>query len=397
MSKDDYGAYVPGTFCGVAPLAGGALDGLRFAVKDLIDVAGYVTGGGNPDWARGRAPAARHAPAVRQLLAAGASVHGKTISDELAFSLEGENWHYGTPRNPRCPDSLPGGSSSGSAVAVAAGLADFALGTDTGGSVRVPAAFCGVYGMRPSHGRLPLHGVLPFAPGYDTIGWFARSADMLARVGAVLLGDDAIAVAGAPRLLLLEDVFAMCEPALDAHLRQVAQALVPAASLTIFDGHPQDWLQSYQVLQGAQIKQSLGDWLMRARPQFGPAIAPRFDSVLALHDEQALEQLAHRTAMRRILKQLLQPGVVLVLPTTPTTALALNASAESRNAFYAAVLAINAIAGHAGLPQLTIPAGEVNGKPAGLSFITMRGADRWLLHHAQQWSAVIDHQHLETA
>lgn len=447
MSSDDFGAYVPGPFCSVPPLAGGALDGLRFAVKDLIDVAGYVTGGGNPDWARGRQPALRHAPTVRQLLAAGAAVHGKTITDELAFSLEGENWHHGTPRNPRCPDSRPGGSSSGSAVAVAAGLADFALGTDTGGSVRVPAAFCGLYGMRPSHGRVSLHGVLPFAPGYDTIGWFARSADMLERVGTVLLGADTVPapahvsatasvappaarVAGctvapstaaaappiastvaaatsaarspagggtpAPRLLLLDDVFALCEPALGGHLRQAADALAPAASLNLFAGRPQDWLQSYQLLQGAQIKQSLGDWLTRAQPQFGPAIGPRFDSVLALSDEQALEQLAPRAAMRRLLEQLLQPGVVLVLPTTPTTALPLHADTATRNAFYSAALAINAIAGHAGLPQITIPAGEVDGKPAGLSFITMRGADRWLLRQAQHWSTVLDHQSLET-
>jgi len=393
---DSHGAYVPGPRCHVAPTGAGALDGLRLAVKDLIDVAGWVTGGGNPDWARGREPAARHATAVERLLHSGAAVGGKTITDELAFSLEGENWHYGTPRNPRSPDCLPGGSSSGSAVAVAAGLVDFALGTDTGGSVRVPAAFCGVYGMRPSHGAIPLRGVLPFAPGYDTVGWFARSAALLEQVGAVLLGTaadtgPADADAGpAPRLIVLDDVYAMTEPALAAHLRLAASSLGACAGMSIFEGRAQDWLHCYQVLQGVKINDALGDWLASARPRFGPAIAPRFAALAALTDDQALEQLAPRTAMRQRLKRLLQPGVVLVLPTTPTTALPLDADGATRGAFYASALAINAIAGHAGLPQVTVPAGSVAGRAAGLSFIAARGSDLWLLRQVRNWAALLD-------
>jgi len=184
----DFGAFVAGPRVVLDGAPDGALAGLSFASKDLIDVAGTVTGGGNPDWRRTHQAAARHAPLIETLLGAGARLIGKTVTDELAFSLEGANAHDGTPTNPRCPDRLPGGSSSGSAVAVAAGLADFALGTDTGGSVRVPASFCGVFGFRPSHGAVPLDGVLPFAPSYDTIGWFAREGSMLARVGRALLG-----------------------------------------------------------------------------------------------------------------------------------------------------------------------------------------------------------------
>ena len=163
--------------CRREPTGRARSDGLTFAVKDLIDVAGMRTGGGNPDVARADSnrPRARRRRWNRRLRA-GATLIGKTITDELAFSLEGRNVHYGSPINPACPDRLPGGSSSGSAVAVAAGLADFALGTDTGGSVRVPANFVGVFGFRPSHGAISLDGVVPFAPSYDTIGWFARDA-----------------------------------------------------------------------------------------------------------------------------------------------------------------------------------------------------------------------------
>ncbi|MGV7209139.1 amidase family protein [Oxalobacteraceae bacterium A2-2] len=418
----DGGAFVPGAWCEAAPLGSGPLDGLRIAVKDLIDVAGHVTGGGNPDWAAAQRPAARHAAAVQRLLRAGATVAGKTITDELAFSLEGENWHYGTPRNPRCPDSLPGGSSSGSAVAVAAGHVDAALGTDTGGSVRVPAAFCGLPAMRPTHGRIPLDGVLPFAPGYDTVGWFARDTRILERVGLALLGGRAreshasvslARHAGRPataphpdvpapwlpvRLLLVQDVFALTEPALASAMRTVAAALAPQGEVAVFGGRHADWLRCYQVLQGAQIRVSLGRQLERHRPRFGPAIAERFAGLAAISEAEALEQFAVREQMRQRLYALLQPGVVLVLPTTPSTALPKNADGAARGAFYAAALAINAIAGHAGLPQLVLPAGEVGGKPASLSFIAARGADELLLHHAHAWTArIAAASNLETA
>ena len=165
----------------------GLLDGLTFALKDLIDVAGCRTGAGNPDWLARQSPAERSATVVEKTLAAGATLVGKTITDELAFSLEGRNVHYGSPINPACPDRMCGGSSSGSGVAVAAGLVDFAIGTDTGGSVRVPASFLGVFGFRPSHGAVSLDGVVPFAPSYDTVGWFARDAELLEKVGLVLL------------------------------------------------------------------------------------------------------------------------------------------------------------------------------------------------------------------
>lgn len=399
----DFGAFVPGPRCMVGPMQHGLLNGLTFAVKDLIDIKGWVTGAGNPDWALSQAPALTHATVVQQLLEEGASVCGKTITDELAFSLEGENWHYGTPLNPRCPDSLPGGSSSGSAVAVAAGLADFALGTDTGGSVRVPAAFCGLFGMRPSHGRVSLTGVLPFAPDYDTVGWFARSAALLEQVGRVLLDlldmlemvDGADKVAGKvvdtlgrvpPRLYLAADVFELAEPKLAAHLLGCASRLNLVRTVNLFNGRHQDWAQCYQVLQGAQIRHALGAQLAQRQVRFGPAIADRFASVEAITEVQIRHETMQRLAFCASLEQLLQPGVVLVLPSTPATALKKTASNDERAAFYGAALAINALAGHAGLPQLTIPAGLLDGKPASLSFIAAHGSDSLLLRHAQQWA-----------
>src|SRR5216683_2010461 len=164
---DDIGAFVPGPRVCIEGRAGGPLAGLSFAAKDLFDVAGYPTGGGNPDWARTHPVPTRHAWAVQTLLDAGATLIGKTITDEISLGILGENPFEGTPRNPRAPGRVPGGSSAGSAAAVAAGLSDIALGTDTGGSVRVPASFCGLYGIRPTHGRLDLAGMMAQAPSSD--------------------------------------------------------------------------------------------------------------------------------------------------------------------------------------------------------------------------------------
>ena len=150
----------------------GPLDGLSFAVKDIIDVAGHRTGFGNPTWLETHPPATVSAVCVEQILQAGARCEGKTITDEIAFSLLGENHFYGTPLNAAAPDRVPGGSSSGSASAVSCGLVDFAFGSDTGGSVRVPASNCGIWGLRPSHDRISVAGVLPLAPTFDTVGFF---------------------------------------------------------------------------------------------------------------------------------------------------------------------------------------------------------------------------------
>src|SRR5438270_1898383 len=222
--SDDIGAFVPGQKFRIEGRAGGPLAGLSFAAKDLFDVAGHPTGGGNPDWARANPVPERHAWAVQALLDAGATLIGKTVTDEVSLGILGENPFDGTPTNPRAPGHVPGGSSSGSAAAVAAGLCDTALGTDTGGSVRVPASFCGLYGIRPTHGRLDLSGMMRQAPSSDTTGWFARDAETFARVSAVMLGE-AIARALPTRLIVAVDAFGFADAAVAAALRPLVDRL----------------------------------------------------------------------------------------------------------------------------------------------------------------------------
>ena len=381
MSAARRDAFVPGPRTCLPPTGAGPLGALRFAVKDLIDVEGLVTGAGNPDWRAGRAPARASAPVVRALRAAGATFVGQTVTDELAFSLEGVNVHDGTPPNPAAPDRLPGGSSSGSASAVAAGAADFALGTDTGGSVRVPAAFCGLWGLRPTHGTPGLAGVVPFAPGYDTLGWFARDAATLAAVTRVLLGESS-----APeitRLVVAEDAFALADPEVERDLRAVLPDGLPA--LRVFDEGVAAWREAYRVLQGAEIWRHLGPWITAARPRFGLAIAARFDDAAGIPPEAVARWHPVRAAIRARLRALVPPGTALVLPTAPTPALPLDADDAVIGDFYARALPLTAIAGHSGLPQVTVPAARHAGLPLGLSLIGAPGSEARLIAAAARF------------
>ena len=248
---DPFNAFCKDSDAFLQGAANGPLSGLTFAAKDIFDVAGHVTGGGNPDWKATHEAAKATAWVVRALVDAGATMVGKTITDELTRGILGENAHYGTPTNPRAPGRVPGGSSSGSAAAVAGELVDFALGSDTGGSVRVPASFCGLYGLRPTHGRIPLDGILLQAPSYDTIGWFARDPDTFARVGAVLLQAE-ITDTRPRRVVIAEDAFEVADKAVTDALRPVAElvAALSGESTTqrLTPAGLADWSAQQQVL-----------------------------------------------------------------------------------------------------------------------------------------------------
>ncbi|MBS7543325.1 amidase [Ancylobacter oerskovii] len=373
--------FLPGGEGRLDPTGKGPLDGLRFAVKDLIDVAGTRTGAGNPDWLARAVPAERHAPAVARLLQAGAHCLGKTITDELAFSLEGENLHFGTPVNPRHPDWLPGGSSSGSAVAVAAGAVDFALGTDTGGSVRVPAAFCGIFGFRPSHGAISLAGVLPFAPSYDTIGWFARDAAVLERVGRVLLPP--AAPPPITRIRLARDVLAEMDPEIAGDITDAAARLVTDGPVDLLGGHPlAAFRQAYALVQGYEIKQALGARLASVSPRFAPPIAERFAGALAIAEADYQSASADRRRLARIVASCCPPDTAIAVPVVSRRHVRRDASAAERGAFYAGTLGLTALAGHAGMPQVQL--GATRGEGLGLALLGSAGCDLALLDLARR-------------
>lgn len=380
MTDTDLGAFVPGPRTQLEPTGSGPLDGLTFVTKDLIDVAGSVTGGGNPDWHGQQTPAATSAVVVQRLLQAGAAMVGKTVTDELAFSLEGENEHYGTPINPRCLDRLPGGSSSGSAVAVAAGLADLGLGTDTGGSVRVPASFCGLYGFRPTHGRVSLEGVMPFAPTFDTVGLFARSPAHLLAGAATLLQAPPVQKREM-RLLIAADAFALAESEAAVPLRCAAERLGSVEEIDVYGRRAAEFLEAYATLQGLDVMRALGGFL-ESNPRFGATIAPRFAGVRALDPAVDPQWRAWRREMAARMQALLPSGTLLLLPTAPGIAPLRFLRDGRAERFYQAALTLCSVAGLAGLPAVTLPIATLDSCPLGLSVIAGPGKDEALLAFA---------------
>lgn len=379
---NSFGAFCTDQSCFVAGSVSGSLSGLTFAAKDVFDIAGYRTGAGNPDWLRTHPVAQTTASAVRHLLDAGATLVGKTHTDELTFSLNGENYHYGTPVNPNAPGRIPGGSSSGSAAATAGQQVDFALGTDTGGSVRLPASNCGVFGFRPTHGAIPNDHVVPLAPSFDTVGWFACSGDLLQRVGRVLLPGET-AVDQAPRLLLARDAFGLVYDNVETSLGCAVEVLEglwgTAEEVSLYEGKARQWMTSFRTLQGAEIWQTHGPWIEKARPDFGPDIRDRFrwaasiDTALLPHANEV------RTEVTQHLDQLLGPNGILCLPTSPAIALVKGASSQEQEEFRSRALTLLCVAGLAGVPQVSLPLVSCAGCPIGISLIAPRNSDLWLL------------------
>jgi amidase len=382
LERDAIGAFCRHTHVELAGAANGPLAGLTFGAKDIYDVAGHKTGFGSPDWLATHDAASVTAPVVQRLLAAGARMVGKTHTDELTYSLNGENAHYGTPVNVNAPGRIPGGSSSGSAAAVAAALVDFALGSDTGGSVRAPASFCGIYGMRPTHGRISLKGACPLAASFDTAGWFARDAALMERVGRVLLADAAAAPQPA-RLLLAQDAFALAGEA-------VTEALQPAVErLTAVLGKPRpvtvasewlpQWFEVFRVLQGAEVWAQHGAWVTRVKPGLGPGVRERMQWAATVTASDAAPARQQREEIARRMHALLDNDAVLVLPTLPGIAPLRNTPAAESDEFRARALSLLCIAGLARLPQLSLPLAKLDGCPLGLSLIAARGNDTMLL------------------
>lgn len=369
----------------VAGADSGPLGGLCFGAKDLYDVAGHVTRAGSPSWAESHPQAAETAPALSALLAAGADLVAKTHTDELAWSLLGQNAHYGTPTNPRSPDRVPGGSSSGSVVAVAGGLVDFAVGSDTGGSVRVPASNCGVYGIRTTHGAISLANVVPLAPSFDTVGWFAREPKTLARVGEILLADRSESGSLADGLVARE-AFEIADEAvvkvLGESVAKLSVAVGPLAEEVVASDGLAAWADAWRTIQAREVWATHGAWVDAERPDFGPGIRERFEWARSLDEETERRARTVQAEATERLLMLTDGGRVILVPAAPSVAPLLIAGTEELEQYRTRAMMLTSAAGLAGLPQISIPAGEVEGCPVAIGVIGPRGSDLALIRLA---------------
>ncbi|MEN9779729.1 MAG: hypothetical protein RL014_877 [Pseudomonadota bacterium] len=380
-------AFLPYPDAPVPHASTGPLSGLTFAAKDLFDVAGYPTGGGQPFVLAMSGIKTQHADAVGKLLGAGARFVGKVVTDEFAFSMNGNNAHFGAPINGGAPDRISGGSSSGSAAAVSSRLADLALGTDTGGSVRAPASHCGLYGIRPTHGRVSLRGCMDLSPSLDTCGWFARDAQTFARAADVLAGADAQPLPERVRLLEPTDVWALLAPdatqALAAARSRIQAALGPAAPVqaALDDFDAMYW--NFRYIQGREAWMTDGPIIERFNPPLGPGVAERFAWSRAVTDAQVAQATAFRQRFRAHMAQLLGSDGVLLMPTMPDVAPLRSDSEASLEDYRNRAIRMLCIAGLSGFPQISMPLASRLGAPFGISLLGPAGSDRSLIALAE--------------
>ncbi|MEO0926268.1 MAG: amidase [Cyanobacteria bacterium J06643_13] len=366
------------------PKTPGSLDGIALGVKDLFQIAGLPTTAGNPDWLKTHPRTKVTAPAVAALLAAGATLVGKTLTDELAYSLEGVNLHYGTPINPQAPKRLPGGSSSGSAVAVANGSIDLGLGTDTGGSIRVPASYNGIYGFRPSHGLVNCDRLIPLSPRFDTVGWLARDLATIRQGGDILLPTTA---KSSLSHLVVADIegCASWREARQPLLDRWSEKFNSLQSIELTENLLTAASQAFRILQGREIWRMHGQWIEQQQPHFAPEISDRFHwcSTLTKNDEQLAEKAAQKFI--DYWQQVLPSSAhVLLMPTTPGAAPWLTTSAAELRTYRHRLMSLTTPAGLTGAPQISLPYLKEQEAPWGLSLLASSGSDRALLDLVSQ-------------
>lgn len=383
--QDTFGAFMEGEPVTLNGAKQGPLAGLTFAAKDVFDIAGHPTSNGQPLWPQTHPLPTENAGAVQQLLDAGATLTGKTICDEMCYSLAGDNAHYGAPINPAAPDRAVGGSSSGSAAAVAGGLVDFALGTDCGGSVRCPASFTGTYGLRPTHDRVDASGVAPLAGSFDVVGWFTRDAKLFADVGGVLL-DGARRAIAPTRALIAEDTFSRMpdgeREATEAAAHDAISKLgLTPERITVAAEGLDRWFAAFRHLQALEIWGNHADWVRQNDPEFGPGVKERFAYAATLTDADRAEHQPVRDIARARMDELLGGGdAVLVMPTAPVSPKRDASGAEVED-FRARTMGLTCLAGLSGCPQFSLPL-AAHDAPLGVSLLGPRGADESLMEMA---------------
>jgi len=374
------------------PTATGSLDGLSFTVKDNIDIADRKTSYGNPAWRDFHSAPKHNALCVDQLLAAGGRCNGKGVADEFTYSLEGESQSFGTPLNEKAPDRIPGGSSSGSAASVASGLADFSIGTDSGGSIRVPASFCGVWGMRPSLHRISEAGVIPFMPSVSTVGVLSARLDHLDKAIRVLLSSGKRQTVPLERIFFLTDVMENS----DVTVRSEAYAMLEQiCHRTGINPQPISFAQivnrdiplsdcnekALRSLQTLEFQNTVGSWIENNKPETGFAFSKAYENVRHYDRVAALDSRDRCERFFEEIQAFITPGTVICFPTTPMVAPlkgTLNTQ-ETVMEFYDRTMAITAFSGIGRLPEISAPLLNVNECPVGFSISAGNYQDEFLL------------------
>ncbi|XP_021759231.1 uncharacterized protein LOC110724150 [Chenopodium quinoa] len=415
--KEDFGAFIQKLKLvpppqPAPPKAPHPLTTLTFAVSDLIDIEGHVTGFGNPDWARTHEAVSRTASVVSTLVDGGATCIGKTIIDEMAYSVNGENKHYGTPTNPGVHDRIPGGSCSGAAVSVAANLVDFSVGIDAIGGVRLPSGFCGIIGFRASHGSISQSGIIPVSPSLDTIGFCAKDPDVLRRAVYVVMKLQFSAQRSPRQIIIADDCFELIKLPVDQVIQPVIRSTEKlfgrqvikhenlgaylsskvSSLLELFAKKNNDQVKTSTINLLAHVMQSLlryefkenhGEWINLVKPDVGASIRALFHEGNVIDESEIQKMHRVKTEMRLALNSLLKDDGLLVIPTFADPPPKVGGKEMSSETYLSRLNSLQSITSLSGCCQVTIPLGYHNKCPLSVSFIAKHGGDRFLLDIVQ--------------
>ena len=359
----------------------GLLSNLNFVLKDMCDVKNLKTSCGNPDFFKKCDFAKDYAPFLKDLLNEGPVLKGITVCDEFFYSLIGENGHYGTPTNLNAPSCVPGGSSSGSAAALTTDLYDFSIGSDTGGSVRIPASFCGLIGMRPTHNRINTKGVYPMAPSFDTVGWFANNPEIFQKVGNVLLNNIERSNVDFKQYVVAEDLLELCDAEVQDNFNNYINVNIPNINKTRLSTNTKAIIaDNFRILQGAEVKENIIPWIEKNKPNISPEIRSRIDMASKITDIEVNRALIFRKTLIDEIKKSLPEGTIAVFPTSPFSAPKSGQDDESLGSFRKRLMELTSIAGMTSRPQITIPRLKDKSGPVGISLLGWKYSDEILLN-----------------
>ncbi len=358
----------------------GALKNLNFLVKDMCEIKNFKTSCGNPDFYKKCKIATNYAPFLKKILEAGATLKGITICDEFFYSLIGENGHYGTPTNLNAPGCVPGGSSSGSAAALTTNLYDFAIGSDTGGSVRVPASFCGLFGIRPTHNRIDTEGVYPMAPSFDTLGWFAKDIDIFKKIGSVLLNLNEKTEFLFKEFVIAEDILELANPEIVKLFNNYINKKFPEIKRIRLSKHNKEEIaDNFRILQGGEIKENVIPWIIENKPQISPEINKRIEMAIKITTNEIKEAQKFREKIKVEIDKLLPKEIIALFPTTPFSSLKCGQSDEQLALYRKKLMEFTSIAGMTSRPQISMPKFKDNTGPIGISLLGWQYSDEILL------------------
>lgn len=358
----------------------GVLNNLSFVLKDMCKVKGLKTSCGNPDFYDKCSIAKDHALFLNELLKNGAVLKGITICDEFFYSLIGENGHYGTPNNLNASGCVPGGSSSGSAAALTENLYDFSIGSDTGGSVRIPASFCGLMGIRPTHDRINTNGVYPMAPSFDTVGWFAKKIEVFQKIGDVLLNNNETSKANFKKYVIAEDLLEIAESEVQNEFKKFIDLKLPGISkVRLSTLTKSEIADNFRILQGNEVKENVLPWITKNKPTISPEINARIEMASKITNDEVKLAKTFRNKLVKEVENSLPEGVIAIFPTAPFSAPVCGQDDASLGSYRKKLMEMTSIAGMTYRPQISLPCLKNKNRPVGISLLGWKYSDEILL------------------